>query len=224
MTRMHVVVAGCGRTGSGLATTLETLGHTVAVIDRTERAFRRLPNGFAGQKLTGFAFDRETLLSAGLERAGAFAAVTSGDNSNIVSARIAKETYQVPSVVARIYDPRRAVIYQKLGIATVASVSWTTDQVLRRMFPQTRANWTDQAGSMSLLERPVPDGWLGRRLSDLDEAGDIRVVAVTRSGLTRLVEHDTVGQEGDVTHSLVRMAATDRFEARLATPSNSVHS
>ncbi len=215
---MHVVVAGCGRTGAGLATSLESQGHTVAIIDRNPKAFRRLPPGFSGAKLNGYAFDRETLLLAGIDRAGGFAAVTSGDNSNIVSARIARETFQVASVVARIYDPRRAVIYQKLGIATVATVSWTTDQVLRRMFPESRANWTDQSGSMSLIERTVPDQWVGRPLSELDVAGEVRVVALTRAGSSRFVDAKTVGQEGDVVHFLVTAAGAATFDARLATP------
>src|SRR5262249_47115629 len=123
-----VVVVGCGRVGSELAGTLEKSGHTVAVIDKNPNAFRRLPPGSAGQRVVGFGFDRDNLVEAGIERAGAVAAVTNGDNSNILVARIARETFGIGRVVARIYDPRRAVIYQSLGIPTVAPGAWATDQ------------------------------------------------------------------------------------------------
>src|SRR5918995_832727 len=122
---VHVVVVGCGRVGSELAGTLEKSGHTVAVIDKNANAFRRLPAGYAGQRIVGFGFDRDNLEEAGIERAGAVAAVTNGDNSNILVARIARESFGIGGVVARIYAPRRAVIYQRLGIPTVATVSWT---------------------------------------------------------------------------------------------------
>ena len=132
---MHVVVIGCGRVGSELAGALEQTDHSVAVVDKNERAFRRLPKDFAGTKVVGFGFDRDHLEAAGIAKAEAFASVTSGDNSNILCARIARETYGIEHVVARIYDPRRALIYQRLGIPTVATVAWTTDQVLRRLLP-----------------------------------------------------------------------------------------
>ena len=132
---MHVVVIGCGRVGSELAGALEQSDHTVAVVDKNARAFRRLPSDFAGTTVVGFGFDRDHLEAAGIGKAEAFASVTSGDNSNILCARIARETYGIEHVVARIYDPRRALIYQRLGIPTVATVAWTTDQVLRRLLP-----------------------------------------------------------------------------------------
>ena len=122
---MHVVVIGCGRVGSELAGALELADHTVAVVDKNPLAFRRLPAGYAGQRVVGFGFDRDNLEDAGIDRAGALAAVTNGDNSNILVARIARESFGIERVVARIYDPRRAVIYQRLGIPTVATVSWT---------------------------------------------------------------------------------------------------
>src|SRR4051812_30530131 len=132
---MHVVIMGCGRVGSTLAHILEKQGHTVAVIDRNPEAFRRLGPDFEGRRITGVGFDRDTMHEAGVETAGAFAAVSSGDNSNIISARVARETFGVENVVARIYDPGRAEVYQRLGIPTVATVRWTADQILRRLLP-----------------------------------------------------------------------------------------
>jgi trk system potassium uptake protein TrkA len=216
MARVHVIVVGCGRVGSELAVELEKVGHTVAVIDKDRNSFRNLPPSFAGNVVLGFGFDREHLEQAGIEGAGALAAVTSGDNSNILTARIARETYEIPNVVARIYDPRRAVIYQRLGIQTVATVAWTTDQVLRKMFPeQSVSEWTDATGSIRLLERAMPDAWAGRRLSELEERDKIRLVALSRAGHARLGGPDLLGQEGDVLHMAVLSDAVDELEAKL---------
>src|SRR5437868_3400362 len=194
---MHVVVVGCGRVGSELAVTLESEGHTVAVIDKNRNAFRNLPDSFKGRAVLGFGFDREHLELAGIEQAGALAAVTSGDNSNILTARIARETYEIPNVVARIYDPRRAVIYQRLGIQTVATVAWTTHQVLRRLFPEeSLSEWTDATGTIRLVERALPPMWAGRKLSELEDRDRVRLVALSRAGQARLCVPDLLGQEG----------------------------
>jgi len=212
---MQVIVVGCGRVGRELAVDLEAGGHTVSIIDKSRAAFRRLPERWTGQSIVGFGFDRDTLEQAGIQQAAARAAVTNGDNTNIVTARIARETYEVPRVVARIYDPRRAAVYQRLGIPTVATVSWATDQVIRKLFPQQRSvDWVDASGSVSLLEVTLPDAWCGQRLSRLDGEG-WRLVAVHRAGGTRLAEGDMVGQEGDVLHVAVRKERTDALEARL---------
>jgi trk system potassium uptake protein TrkA len=214
---MHVVVVGCGRVGSELAVTLESEGHTVAVIDKNRNAFRRLPERFTGRAVLGFGFDRDHLEQAGIAEAQALAAVTSGDNSNILAARIARETYEIENVVARIYDPRRAVIYQRLGIPTVATVSWTTDQVHRRLLPDSIVSeWTDATGTLSLIERELPDAWAGRKLLELDEHSRFRLVAVTRAGEARLATPTVVGQEGDILHIAVRTDAVDELNDRLA--------
>ena len=215
---MHVVIVGCGRVGSQLAVGLEGMGHTVAVIDKNRNAFRKyLPERWTGRAVLGFGFDREHLEQAGIQEAQAFAAVTSGDNSNILSARIARETYQIPNVVARIYDPRRAVIYQRLGIPTVATVTWTTDQVMRRLFPeQSVTEWTDPTGDISVIERQLSEGWAGRSLHPLNEGESFRVVSVTRGGEAKLAGADVVGQEGDVLHLAVRKDKIDELESRLA--------
>ena len=144
MVQVHIVIVGCGRVGSGLGMGLVEQGHSVAIIDRNAKAFRRLPADWAGTTVVGSGFDREDLDRAGAGEAKSLAAVTSGDNSNILTARIARETYEIPNVVARIYDPRRAQIYLRLGIPTVATVSWTIDQVRRRLVPnEVESEWTD---------------------------------------------------------------------------------
>jgi trk system potassium uptake protein len=216
MALVHVVVVGCGRVGSELAVAVEAAGHTVSIIDKDRNAFRHLPDSFSGKAVLGFGFDRDHLEEAGIEEADALAAVTNGDNSNVLAARIARETYEIPHVVARIYDPRRAVIYQRLGIQTVATVAWTTDQVLRRLFPdQSVSEWTDASGTISLVERALPQGWAGRKLADLDERDKFRLVALSRAGKARLVSPDVLGQEGDLLHLAVNLEAVEELEARL---------
>jgi trk system potassium uptake protein TrkA len=214
---VHVVVVGCGRVGSELAGSLERSGHTVAIVDKNPTAFRRLPETFAGQRITGFGFDRDDLVEAGIERAGAAAAVTSGDNSNILTARIARENFGIERVVARIYDPRRALIYQRLGIPTVATVSWTTDQVMRRLVPAGEAahDWLDPTGKVALVELPISAAWSGKKLAGLDEPGAFRLGAITRFGTAEVVGPGTVGQEGDVLHFLASVETLDALRARL---------
>jgi len=213
---MHVIVVGCGRVGSELGVRLEQGGHSVAIIDKNRRAFRRLPPAWPGRTGGGFGFDRDHLAEAGVDHAGAVAAVTSGDNSNILTARIARETFQIPNVVARIYDPRRALIYQRLGIPTVATVTWTTDQVIRRLFPeQSVTEYTDPTGEISFIERSLPDSWVGRRVGGLEEGDRFRPVLVTRAGQARLATPELVGQEGDVLLMAVRAGALDNLERRL---------
>ena len=215
---VHVIVVGCGRVGSELAVALERDGHDVAVIDKDRRAFqKRLPERWTGRAVVGFGFDRDHLEQAGVREAAALAAVTSGDNSNILTARIARETYEVPNVVARIYDPRRALIYQRLGIPTVATVTWTTDQVMRRLFPEVSVTeWTDPTGELALLERALPPAWAGRRIQVLDLDERIRVVALRRGSQSKLMARDLVGQEGDILWFAVRKDAIDELEGRLA--------
>lgn len=208
---MHVVVVGCGRVGSELAGLLEKDGHSVAVVDKNGSAFRRLPQGFGGSTVVGFGFDRDHLLEAGVDRAGALAAVTNGDNSNILTARVAREHFGIERVVARIYDPRRALIYQRLGIPTVATVSWATDQVLRKLLPgEVKADWSDPSGKIAVVERALPVGWAGKKLAGLNEPGRFWLTAVTRLGAARIVDTGVVGQEGDV---LTFTAATDALDA-----------
>ncbi len=218
---MHVVVVGCGRVGSGLAASLSAQGHTVAIIDRNARAFRRLPEEWPGERIVGSGFDRDDLERAGAVGAQALAAVTNGDNTNILTVRIARETYQIPHVVARIYDPRRAEIYQRLGIPTVATVTWTIDQVRRRLLPDMVAtDWTDPSGKLTLVDLSLPDGWAGRHLADVEVPGQIRLVGITRSGVPRLDGGELIGQEGDLLHLAVMTDAMDELERQMtAAPS-----
>jgi trk system potassium uptake protein len=204
MMQVHVIIVGCGRVGSGLAVGLVREGHSVCIIDKQPGAFRRLPADLEVERLVGFGFDRTHLEQAGAKRADALAAVTSGDNSNILTARIARETYEIPNVVARIYDPRRAEIFQRLGIPTVPSVGWTIDQVLRRIVPGGGSiAWSDGSGHLHLMERPLPPSWAGRHITEVLPETGVRLVAVTRATVPLMDVDGLVGQEGDMLHLLV---------------------
>ena len=214
---MHVVVVGCGRVGTELAAQLESTGHTVAIIDKRTSAFRRLPEEFSGVKITGFGFDRDHLQAAGIEKAGALAAVTNGDTTNILTARVARENFGIERVVARIYDPRRALIYERLGIPTVATVTWTTDQVLRRLLPadDIAHSWVDTTGAISLIELPIPTSWQGKKLAPLNEGGHFWLTAITRFGKATITDAKVVGQEGDVLHFMVEKDSKTQLQALL---------
>ncbi|MDG6104635.1 TrkA family potassium uptake protein [Dactylosporangium aurantiacum] len=201
---MHVVIMGCGRVGSTLALSLEQRGHSVAVIDSDADAFRRLGGDFTGATVTGIGFDRDVLLSAGIERADAFAAVSSGDNSNIISARVARETFGVERVVARIYDPKRAEVYERLGIPTVATVRWTADRMLRHLVPEGNVEiWRDPTSTVSIMEIPMHPDWIGRSVGDLEAHSGTRLAYLMRFGLAMLPTESTVIQDGDLAFMLV---------------------
>lgn len=203
---MYVVIMGCGRVGATLAHSLEAHGHSVAIIDQNPDAFRRLSPAFEGRTVAGIGFDREVLLEAGIEQTDAFAAVSSGDNSNIISARLARETFGIQTVVARIYDPGRAAVYQRLGIPTVATVKWTADQVLRRLLPEgAETEWVDPSGTVRLAEVHAGQRWVGHTVTALEEASGARVAFLTRYGDGLLPGPDSVIQEGDLVHVVMRV-------------------
>jgi trk system potassium uptake protein TrkA len=203
--------------GSELAVALEKSGHTVAVIDKNPRAFRRLAPNFTGRTVVGFGFDRDHLAEAGIEQADALAAVTNGDNSNILTARIARENYGIEHVVARIYDPRRALIYQRLGIPTVATVRWTADQMLRRLLPEgSEPLWRDPTGAVVLAEVAYAADWVGEKTTALEEAARVRAAFLSRLGEVVLPGPGTVLQEGDVLHVIALEEDLERISAALS--------
>jgi trk system potassium uptake protein TrkA len=196
---------GCGRVGSTLARSLEDRNHTVAVIDTEPDSFRRLGPGFNGDKIAGVGFDQQVLEKAGIRRAEAFAAVSSGDNSNIIAARVARESFGIQSVVARIYDPGRAEVYQRLGITTVATVKWTADQVLRRLLPAgAEPDFRDPSGTIRVDHVTVPEPWIGHPMIDLQIQSGSRIAWIDRLGEGMLPTRETRIQEGDMLHLAMR--------------------
>lgn len=208
---MHVVIMGCGRVGSTLAMELTERGHSVAIIDIEPSAFRRLSPHFAGDRVTGMGFDRTVLANAGIERADAFAAVSSGDNSNIIAARTARENFGVQRVVARIYDAKRAEVYERVGIPTVATVRWTAQQAMRVLCPDDdREIWREPTGAVSIVEPPLHTSWVGSRLGALEEATGVRVAYLTRFGEAVLPTPSMAIQDGDRLFLLVTDDIADR--------------
>jgi trk system potassium uptake protein TrkA len=203
---------GCGRVGSAIARRLEQVGHSVAVIDQDPEAFRRLGHDFGGRQVTGLGFDRQTLLDAGIESAGAFAAVSSGDNSNIISARVARETFGVQHVVARIYDEKRAEVYERMGIPSVATVPWTVNRLMRELLSvKVSELWREPTGKVLLMRVTVTEHWVGRKLAELEAATGARVSWLVRFGDAQLPTSGNVLQHGDQ----LTMAVTDEIIDRV---------
>jgi len=210
------VIVGCGRVGSGLAGRLLALGHSVAVIDTNRSAFRRLA-GLDAEQIEGIGYDRSTLRSAGVERAVALAAVTNGDNSNIVVARTGREAFGVERVFARIYDMRRAAVYERLGIPTVASARLTIDMSMRQLRPDVEAvRWVDPGAGVCLVERPASRALIGTSLGALEADGTVRLAAVRRLGVSILPMPDLVVQDGDLLYLMVRNDRVDDLQAEWA--------
>ena len=208
---------GCGRVGSGLAKELEAAGHSVAIIDNQREAFRRLGPDFKGKTINGVGFDRDILLQADIQNANAFAAVSNGDNSNILAARVARETFGVDNVVARIYDPARAEIYQRLGIPTVATVQWAQDQILRKILPvDAQSEWQDASGRVKLAEFPYHIAWVGQPISEIELRTKTKAALITRLAEGFIPDSHTVLQEGDILHLTVEASEMANVSALLA--------
>ncbi len=216
---MHIVIMGCGRVGSSLARGLERRGHSVAVIDILQEAFRRLGPEFQGKTVKGVGFDRDVLKRAGIERADGFAAVSSGDNSNILAARVVRETFEVHNVVARIYDQGRAEVYERLGIPSVATVRWAADQILRRLLPSgSEPQWRDPSGSVRLIEVHVNSGWVGRRVTEMEAACHAKIPFLMRFGAGTVPTASTVFQDGDLIYAAVTNDQVPDVEETLGNP------
>ncbi|MCK8612484.1 MULTISPECIES: potassium channel family protein [Gordonia] len=200
---MQVVIMGCGRVGSSLAMAMQKRGHDVAIIDRDPSAFARLSADFAGRTITGVGFDRDILVKSGIEHADAFAAVSSGDNSNIIAARVARETFDVERVVARIYDAKRAEVYERLGIPTVATVPWTTERFVSALGETATTEWRDPSGTLAVAEIDVDESWIGVSVGKFQEQTGARVAFLNRVGRPILPEAKTVLQQDDVIYGAV---------------------
>ena len=209
----NFIVVGCGRVGSTVAKRLDSMGHDVVVIDRKKDAFRRLGDDFKGRTLTGVGFDRDLLRSAGISGESAVMAVTSGDNSNILIARVAREMFGAERVVARITDPRRAAIYERLGTQTVATVSWASKRVFQMILPQNgEVEWIDPTAQYSLVERRVPAALAGTRV----DATGAHAALLVRNGQASIPEGSVLLQEGDNVHLLATTAEIAAFDALAA--------
>lgn len=215
---MHVVVGGFGRVGRHLAHVVEAQGHTVTVIDRNPKAFAERGAEIRGRKLTGEVFDRDTLIKAGIERADAYVAVTAGDNSNVVSARVARERFNVPCVVARIYDPRRAAIYEEFGIPTISSVQWAGAQLLAMLLqPNMHVGAVYGGGEVSTVWVDASLAMTGKRITDIEYPGRLAVTSVVRDGVALLPTPRFEIRKGDRLYLTATREALDELPSLLGT-------
>jgi trk system potassium uptake protein TrkA len=213
---VHILIMGCGRVGAALTVELAKAGHSVAIIDKRPEAFDRLPPGFQAKTIVGLGFDREVLEEAGIKEADAFVAVSNGDNSNIVSARIAREHYHVPKVIARIYDPRRAEIYERLNIPTVASVRWAASRIMFLLFHgEEDVKESFAGGALLHVQREIPDHLTGKPISSVESKGEVEVIGVERGGSGFIPAPGATFQQGDVAHFVIATAAVDKLDTSL---------
>lgn len=209
---MKVLIVGCGRVGAGLAMTLSSRGHDVNIVDKDPLAFERLGKDFKGRTFTGIGFDREILLSMAIERADGLAAVTASDEANIVAARIAKEIFHVPRVVARLYDNRQAEIYKRLGLNTIAPTVWGINRMADLLlYSPLNAVFTIGSGGVEIMEVDVPYLLVGKVVRDLTVTGEILVAAITRENKTFIPTLGTILQEDDLLHMVVLTSSSTRM-------------
>lgn len=214
---MKAIILGCGRVGELVSRRLDQKGHEVVVIDQDPRTPERLGARFRGRVVVGLGFDRQVLLSAGIEQADAFAATSPSDNANIVAARIARLIYRVPIVVARLYDPRRAEIYRRLGLVTISSVSWGAERIYQLLtHAELDPVYNFGHGEVALLEVEAPPHLIGRRVNQVSVPGEISVVAITRDGRAELPSPGSEFRPADTVHFAVHAAALTRFEQLLS--------
>jgi len=196
---MKIIIVGCGRVGAALAQSMSANQHDVTVVDSNPAAFDRLGVSFRGRTVVGICFDRDVLIRAGIKTAEAFAAVTSSDNANALAARIARDRFAVPRVIARIYDPQRRALYDKLGLETISSASWGAAQIERLLTaPEFQSVYSICDGEVQLVQVMVEDALNGRPASLLTQPDESIVVALTRASRTFIPKPDTVLQIGDI--------------------------
>ena len=213
---MRVIIVGCGRVGILLTQELSKAGHEVVVIDKNQHAFDRLPPGFEARTIVGLGFDRDVLEDAGVKDADALLAVSSGDNSNILSARVAREHYHVPKVIARIYDPMRAEIYERLNIPTVSTTRWGVKQMML-MLSHTREEIKEALAGGDLLRMriQIPDHLVGSPVTDLNVDGKILVAGVDRGGTGFIPSASSTFQEGDYAAVVVQKDSIETLDELL---------
>jgi len=213
---MLTIIVGCGRMGSGLAHVLNMQGHTVNIIDTDPAAFQRLGVSFRGEAVVGVGYDRDVLVKAGIEHADALAALTPSDEVNVVTARVASMVYRVPRVVARLYDPLKAEIYKRLGLSTIAPVTWGINRIADLLnYSPLNTVYSLGTGEVDVVEIEVNPQLEGRAVKDLFVPAEIMVVAVSRGGRTFIPTSGTTFLSGDILHVVVQAVSANKLKAML---------
>jgi trk system potassium uptake protein len=216
---MNFLIIGCGRVGSSLAHTLSHRGHVVTVIDKDPAAIAALGTGFSGQTHMGSAFDRDVLLQAGITRSDGLAAVTGSDETNVVSAQLARQVFQVPKAIARVYDPRKAEMYRRLGIQTLNPITWGSNRIAELLsYSHLDTIVSLGSGEVDVIEAEIPQLWVGRTVSEATVPSEMHVAAISRGGHTFLPMSGAVFHAGDVVHVVVQAASADRLKGFFGPP------
>jgi trk/ktr system potassium uptake protein len=213
---MRIIIIGCGRMGAGLALTMSQRGHAVAVVDKDSTNFERLGPSFKGEVIEGIGLDRKVLLAAGIERADGLAALTASDDVNVVIGRVASQVFRVPRVVARLYDPRKANIYGRLGLHTISPTIWGINQAAEVLcYSPLDAILNLGSGEVNIVTTEIPPLLVGQKVSELTVRGEIHVVAISRGGRVFLPTLGTEFSWGDIVYLVVLATSTDRLRALL---------
>lgn len=213
---MKVIIMGCGRVGEQLARLMDSEGHAVTIIDINPETFKRLGSSFRGGQVRGIGFDRDVLLKAGIEDADAFAATSSSDNANIIAARIARNIFRVPRVVARVYDPRTAEVYESLGLRTISSTVWGAERFRELIVhSELEPEVTFGNGEVILIFVEPPSELVGHMVKHISVPGEISVVAITRNESAFIPLMGTEIRRGDTIHLVVLASAMDRLRELL---------
>jgi trk system potassium uptake protein TrkA len=213
---MRMIIVGCGRMGSGLARALSLQGHTVTVVDADPTRFDQLGSSFKGRTVVGVGFDRDVLLEAGIERADGLAAVTPSDEANVVAARLAGQVFHVPKVVARVYDPRKAEIYRRLGLQTIDPVTWGIHSIADLLISAEVETVLSLGSDAQIVKVDVPSLLVGRTVRELSVPGEICVISISRGSESFLPTQGAVFQSNDLLHVAVRSSSMERLHQLLA--------
>lgn len=211
---MHVIIIGCGRVGAELAKLLSTEGHDVVVVDKNQSSFDRLGKTFNGVTLIGNGFDLNLLRQAGAEKADVFCGVTNGDNTNLISAQVAKKIFNIPKVIARVYDPQRAHIYTSLGLdiisGTILFAAMIRDKVIESRF----SSYLIETKDLGVIEIEVKDNLRGKAIKDINIPREFLVAAIRRIDGVIIPEPDTVLREKDILMGVVRVENLKEIKER----------
>lgn len=215
---MRYLIVGCGRVGSTLAKRLVRAGHDVTVVDENPAAFTRLGRSFKGQQVLGTGIDVDVLTRAGAENADGFAAVTQGDNRNIMAALIAARHFKIKTVVARIYDPERSQMYRDFGISTVCPTTVGAKMIANALVEQPYRVLPFERKDIEVIEFLVSGPSVGRTIADMTVAGKTQVCVVIRADSSLVPQLDLVLEEHDRVVTVVRPDFVEEFRSRLEAP------
>jgi trk system potassium uptake protein TrkA len=214
---MNVIVMGCGRVGSDLATALCKDGHLVSVVDSSETAFQNLPPDFKGKMVEGEMMSRDVLFRAGIEKADALAAVTNDDALNAVVAHVAQSVYNIKHVIVRNYDPDFRPMLEAFNLQVVSPNSWGSQRIQELILhADIQTIFSPGNGEVEIYEISIPDGWAGHRLDELSSSKEIRVISIARAGQAFLPDEDCMIEEGDVIYISATCDGIDALREKLA--------